>query len=161
MGAIIDNDHDYDYQSMGVLEPLEWQQRPWSGRSFVKMVGWMLVVRVPPGHWKCWPANEDILFCLLSFAAVCLARTCTSNRAASIRDDVVACFGGGITMSGYNINHLDIAPKYAGVLMGISNTAGTIPGFAGPAIVGWLTENNVSRICINQLFLNILVRTTL
>ena len=56
----------------------------------------------------------------------------------------VACFGGGITMSGYNINHLDIAPKYAGILMGISNCAATIPGFAGPAVVGLLTENNVS-----------------
>ena len=40
----------------------------------------------------------------------------------------------GLAMSGFNINHIDIAPKYAGVLMGMSNTFATIPGMVGPAI---------------------------
>lgn len=40
----------------------------------------------------------------------------------------------GLGMAGFNINHLDIAPRYAGVLMGISNTAATIPGFIGPIV---------------------------
>ncbi|XP_066268922.1 sialin-like [Branchiostoma lanceolatum] len=48
---------------------------------------------------------------------------------------------GGLCMSGFNVNHLDIAPRYAGVLMGISNCAATIPGFAGPAVVGILTKH--------------------
>ncbi|XP_072029904.1 sialin-like [Amphiura filiformis] len=54
----------------------------------------------------------------------------------------VACLGAGLTMSGCNVNHLDIAPQYAGILMGITNCGATIPGFAGPAVVGALTENN-------------------
>ena len=33
--------------------------------------------------------------------------------------------------SGYNVNHLDIAPQYAAVLYGITNTAGTSTGFIG------------------------------
>ena len=41
------------------------------------------------------------------------------------------------------VNHLDIAPRFAGVLMGISNTAATIPGIMGPYIVGSLTDNQV------------------
>ncbi len=45
--------------------------------------------------------------------------------------------------AGYSINHLDIAPKYAGVLQGITNTAGTVPGFVAPSIVGILTEDQV------------------
>ena len=44
------------------------------------------------------------------------------------------------TWAGYAPNHLDIAPKYAGVLLGITNTAGTIPGIVGVAITGWLVE---------------------
>jgi len=52
---------------------------------------------------------------------------------------------GGLTMGGYNVNHLDIAPKFAGVLMGITNMIATIPGFAGPALVGQLTNNNQTR----------------
>ncbi|KAI2657840.1 Sialin [Labeo rohita] len=39
---------------------------------------------------------------------------------------------GGISASGFNINHLDIAPSYAGILLGITNSFATIPGMVGP-----------------------------
>jgi ACS family sodium-dependent inorganic phosphate cotransporter len=32
----------------------------------------------------------------------------------------------GFSRGGFSVNHMDIAPNYAGVLMGISNTAGEI-----------------------------------
>ncbi len=44
------------------------------------------------------------------------------------------------TWSGFVPNHLDIAPRYADVLMGITNTAGTIPGIIGVFITGWLVD---------------------
>ncbi len=47
---------------------------------------------------------------------------------------------GAFTWSGFVPNHLDIAPRYADVLMGITNTAGTIPGIIGVAITGWLVD---------------------
>jgi len=34
----------------------------------------------------------------------------------------------------------DMAPAYAGIVFGISNTFATIPGFVSPYIVGILTE---------------------
>ena len=49
----------------------------------------------------------------------------------------------GLNFSGYAINHLDIAPSYAGILQGITNTFATVPGFLGPTVVGILTENRV------------------
>ncbi|BFZ21120.1 hypothetical protein BsWGS_24159 [Bradybaena similaris] len=51
----------------------------------------------------------------------------------------------GCTMAGFNVNHLDIAPKFAGVLCGITNALATIPGFVGPVVVGFLTNNNETR----------------
>ena len=39
-----------------------------------------------------------------------------------------------LVSAGFNINHLDIAPRYAGILMGITNMAATIPGIVGPQI---------------------------
>ncbi|XP_072175846.1 sialin-like [Diadema setosum] len=51
---------------------------------------------------------------------------------------------GGLAMSGFNVNHLDIAPAYAGVLMGITNTVGTVPGILGPSIVGLFVVNQYS-----------------
>lgn len=49
---------------------------------------------------------------------------------------------GGISASGFNINHLDIAPSYAGVLLGITNSFATIPGMVGPVIARSLTKSN-------------------
>lgn len=47
---------------------------------------------------------------------------------------------GGVSASGFNINHLDIAPSYAGILLGITNTFATIPGMVGPVIARALTQ---------------------
>merc|ERR1719369_2149970 len=46
----------------------------------------------------------------------------------------------GFNFSGFNVNHLDIAPQYAGILLGITNCFATIPGFAGPAVVGIIND---------------------
>lgn len=46
----------------------------------------------------------------------------------------------GFTWSGFAPNHLDIAPHHADVLMGVTNTAGTLPGVIGVLITGWLVD---------------------
>ncbi|XP_059557157.1 sialin isoform X4 [Myotis daubentonii] len=52
---------------------------------------------------------------------------------------------GGFCSSGFSINHLDIAPSYAGILLGITNTFATIPGMIGPVIAKSLTPENTIR----------------
>ena len=52
----------------------------------------------------------------------------------------------GCNNSAYQLNHIDIAPNYAGILQGITNSVGTIPGFVGPQVVGILTENQVCLV---------------
>ena len=51
---------------------------------------------------------------------------------------------GGLTWAGFGVNHLDVAPKYAAILMGISNTVGTIPGILSPALTGAIIKDRVS-----------------
>ncbi|XP_014207399.1 sialin-like [Copidosoma floridanum] len=46
----------------------------------------------------------------------------------------------GAIFVGHLCNQNDLAPNYAGILMGITNTPGTIPAFVLPALVGVLTE---------------------
>ncbi|WP_161830726.1 ACS family MFS transporter [Steroidobacter agaridevorans] len=48
------------------------------------------------------------------------------------------------TWSGFLPNHLDIAPRYADVVMGLTNTAGTLPGIVGVALTGWLVDSTNS-----------------
>nr|XP_004660547.2 sialin isoform X2 [Jaculus jaculus] len=52
---------------------------------------------------------------------------------------------GGFCSSGFSINHLDIAPSYASILLGITNTFATVPGMVGPIIAKSLTPDNTIR----------------
>ena len=45
------------------------------------------------------------------------------------------CFGGGFFLVAN-----DMAPAYAGIIFGISNTFATIPGMLSPYVVGALTD---------------------
>ena len=50
---------------------------------------------------------------------------------------------------GFAVNHLDIGPRFCGILMGITNTAGTIAGCITPSVTGYFTNNHVR---INNCF---------
>lgn len=54
---------------------------------------------------------------------------------------------GAFAWAGFSINHLDIAPQYASILMGFGNTFATIPGIVSPIITGYLVtdETNVDE----------------
>jgi len=47
----------------------------------------------------------------------------------------------GFALAGYAVNHIDISPRYAGVLMGITNTAATLPGIVGVYITGTILDH--------------------
>ncbi|KFO58354.1 Vesicular glutamate transporter 2.1, partial [Corvus brachyrhynchos] len=65
------------------------------------------------------------------------------SRAVAISFLVLAVGFSGFAISGFNVNHLDIAPRYASVLMGLSNGVGTLSGMVCPLIVGALTRHKV------------------
>ena len=50
----------------------------------------------------------------------------------------------GLTWAGYAPNHLEIAPRHADILMGVTNTAGTLPGIIGVAVAGWMLDTTGS-----------------
>ncbi|XP_052806068.1 vesicular glutamate transporter 1-like [Mya arenaria] len=43
---------------------------------------------------------------------------------------------GGFAWGGFSVNHLDIAPQFASILMGLSNTFATLPGIISPYLTG-------------------------
>lgn len=49
-------------------------------------------------------------------------------------------------------NFVDLSPNYASILLGFANMIITWAGFISPAIVGVLTNNNVSLICTKIMF---------
>jgi MFS family permease len=46
--------------------------------------------------------------------------------------------------SGSAPNILDIAPRFGGVVFGVMNTLGTLPGIIGVATAGWLVDTTGS-----------------
>eukprot|EP00918_Siedleckia_nematoides_P046063 GHVU01100961.1.p1 GENE.GHVU01100961.1~~GHVU01100961.1.p1 ORF type:complete len:789 (+),score=51.77 GHVU01100961.1:92-2458(+) len=51
----------------------------------------------------------------------------------------------GFEFNGYMVNPLDIAPRYAGVIIGISKTVGAIAGFTSPFLVHTITSENTKE----------------
>nr|XP_056719998.1 vesicular glutamate transporter 1 [Euleptes europaea] len=63
------------------------------------------------------------------------------SKGVAISFLVMAVGFSGFAISGFNVNHLDIAPRYASILMGISNGVGTLSGMVCPLIVGAMTKH--------------------
>jgi ACS family sodium-dependent inorganic phosphate cotransporter len=59
---------------------------------------------------------------------------------AAVAIATVSLAGTGLGTGGFIVNHLDIAPRYAGILMGLSNTFATLPGIIGVAATGFILE---------------------
>eukprot|EP00070_Physeter_catodon_P001721 XP_007103426.1 vesicular glutamate transporter 3 isoform X2 [Physeter catodon] len=70
---------------------------------------------------------------------------------------VLAVGFSGFAISGFNVNHLDIAPRYASILMGISNGVGTLSGMVCPLIVGAMTKNKTREEWQNVFLIAALV----
>jgi len=54
-------------------------------------------------------------------------------------------------IGGHSVNHMDIGPRHAGTLMGITNTAGTIPGIVGVYVTGMILEATGSWALVFQV----------
>lgn len=51
----------------------------------------------------------------------------------------------GFSISGYNVNQLDISPRFSTVITGISNSIGSMAGILCPIVVEALTPNEVNK----------------
>ncbi len=58
---------------------------------------------------------------------------------------------GAFVSGGFAVNHMDVAPRYAGTLMGITNTAGTIPGIIGVTLSGLILAATGSWTLVFQV----------
>ncbi|GAV05726.1 hypothetical protein RvY_15809-2 [Ramazzottius varieornatus] len=80
--------------------------------------------------------------------AVCLVSVgyvgCNSSLAVALL--VLAVASSAFAQSGYQVNHVDISPNFAGILMGISNTLATVPGIVGPYVVGLITSSSLGQL---------------
>jgi len=68
------------------------------------------------------------------------------NKHAAIILYICAVTIGCCSNVGFNINHMDLAPNYAGILMGLSNGFASSGGLGAPLIVAFIVNDMVSSI---------------
>jgi len=81
----------------------------------------------------------------ISQAAFLVVVGFTTNKEIAIIGLTLAVGFGGCTWSGFPVNHLDIAPRYASILFGISNCIATLPGIFSPILVGFITVDETQE----------------
>ena len=90
----------------------------------------------------------------VGFGAVVIALASVGYVQSAIGAIAVMTAGnaiGAFAMGGYGSNHLDIAPRHAGTLMGITNTAATIPGIIGVYVSGKILDATGSWLLVFQV----------
>lgn len=87
------------------------------------------------------------LFTSGAFILQCVFMLCAGyimNPTGSITFLTIAMGLGSISMSGYGINFIDIAPQFSSIIFGFSNTIATVPGIISPIIKGFIVQNKVN-----------------
>jgi len=141
---------NFDMTQNGILSAL-----PYVVTWFIMMAGGQLAdwLRAPR---RLQTTTVRKLFCAAGLLIPGLFLTAVGflgcNRVLIVCSFVIVVGSSGLTMSGYGVNHLDLAPMYAGTLMGLTNTLANVPGFIGPQVVGALTYHASTRAQWQKVF---------
>ncbi len=77
----------------------------------------------------------------------------TNHRILIIICIIIAIGSCGPAWASFGVNHLDIGAHYAGILMGLSNCVGSIPGFLVPILTGYIVEDTNVRFIFFFIFI--------
>ncbi|XP_076271476.1 sialin-like isoform X1 [Rhynchophorus ferrugineus] len=71
-----------------------------------------------------------------------LTITFVSSSTVTVACLTIAVGLGAFAWAGLSVNPLDIAPQYASIILGISNTFGTLPGILSPILSGYIVSDS-------------------
>nr|XP_006816622.1 PREDICTED: vesicular glutamate transporter 2-like [Saccoglossus kowalevskii] len=74
------------------------------------------------------------------------------NRGLAVLFITISAAFSGCGTPGFKVNHVEIAPKFGGILFGITNTAGSISGALAPLVVGVATAEENTREQWQKIF---------
>jgi len=130
-----------DVHKIGIAQSGLLSAAPWLSLIVVSNVGAFLADKLLSKGWSVTSVRKVMQVSGLLGSSAFLIGVTQANDAVSATFILCGALGAiGLTWSGFAVNHLDIAPRYADVIHGITNTAGTIPGIVGVAATGWLVE---------------------
>ena len=79
--------------------------------------------------------------------AVCLLVASSTNHPSVVVASITLGVGlNGLCLSGFAVNHLDIAPPFASILLGITDVGATLAGIITPTLTGFIVRHHVRFI---------------
>ena len=114
---------------------------PWIATFFtITFSGWLADALIARGL-SVGTVRKSMQTAAFAIGAISLlAVPAAGSPAMAVALLTVAASANGISTAAFGVNHLDVAPTYAGILMGISNTIATIPGIIGVAATGLIVQ---------------------
>ncbi|VDM94113.1 unnamed protein product [Onchocerca ochengi] len=136
---ILENSLNYDHEKAGSLSSL-----PYFVMGVVLLTAGGFADYLRENHmWSTIKARK--VFCCLGLLGeeFLLLGTTEMSRLLVLVSLIISVGLGGLAWSAFSVNSLDIAPQYAGHLMGLSNTLATLPGMISPLFVGAVVKNQL------------------
>jgi len=118
---------------------------PWIASFIMGNVVGVIADRLIDKGWTVTRVRRFMQFIGSSGPAIALIALASVRDAKSAVILLTVAMGlSSFSFAGFATNHLDIAPRHAGIIFGISNTAGTLPGIIGVALTGLMVETTGS-----------------
>ncbi len=133
----------FDLASSGFVSALPYIVQTFMSFSSGPLADWFLVKKILTVTQTRKYFNNTALTLQMIFL---LSTTFTTNISVIVTFIVLSVSSGGIAMSGYLPNTLDIAPQFGSIILGISNTFATIPGMVSPALSGYIASTPVRKV---------------
>ncbi|PNP96701.1 ACS family MFS transporter [Sphingobium sp. SA916] len=140
------------YSELGIGSVGLYSALPWLLLFIVGNLAGLISDRLIRRGWSivCVRKTMQAIGLVGSAAGLAIASFVTTPLAAV----VALCFSLGLlgfTWAGFGPNHLDIAPRHADVLAGLTNTAGTLPGVIGVILTGIIIDISGSFALVFQI----------
>ena len=140
----------FDMTQNGILSAL-----PYVGKWFVLTGGGQLADWLRADH-RMQTTTVRKLFCaaglLIPGVFLIAVGFLDCNRILIASVFVLSISSSSLSWCGFAVNPLDLAPNYAGTLMGLTNTLATVAGILAPKVVGALTYHESTRAQWQKVF---------
>lgn len=114
-----------------------WALVPWAAMFVCGNLGGVIADALIARRWSVTAARKSIQSIgFIGGAIPLLVLPQVASVEAAVALVTLSLAASSLGLGGWGVNHLDVGPRYAGVLMGISNTAATVPGIVGVAATG-------------------------
>lgn len=134
---------DFDIAKSGIISAI-----PYISMSFMLQVAGYLAdwVRIK-GYWTMRQTRRNFNYiAFIAQTVFMLLAAFFLQPAASVTFITLGVALASFAYSSFSVNYLDIAPQFAGVLMGICNSFATVAGIVSPILTGYIVSTPVSLL---------------